>query len=99
MRFAPPSVTPSWGDTGSHHRMSAPPSGGGTPIESRRQLVDYFVAGNKPRAQWRMGTEHEKFGFDRKTLQAIPYDGPAGVRMILEGLTRFGWEPVIEGNN
>jgi len=79
--------------------MSAPPSGGGTPIESRRQLVDYFVAGNKPRAQWRMGTEHEKFGFDRKTLQAVPYDGPAGVRMILEGLTRFGWEPVVEGNN
>ena len=79
--------------------MSAPPSGGGTPIESRRQLVDYFAAGNKPRAQWRMGTEHEKFGFDRKTLQAVPYDGPAGVRMILEGLTRFGWEPVVEGNN
>jgi len=79
--------------------MSAPPSGGGTPITDRRQLVDYFEAGNKPRAQWRMGTEHEKFGFDKKTLNAVPYDGPAGVRMMLEGLTRFGWEPVIEGNN
>ncbi|MBN9487641.1 MAG: glutamate--cysteine ligase [Alphaproteobacteria bacterium] len=79
--------------------MSAPPSGGGTPITDRRQLIDYFAAGNKPRAAWRMGTEHEKFGFDKKTLNAVPYDGPAGVRMMLEGLTRFGWEPVIEGNN
>jgi glutamate--cysteine ligase len=46
-----------------------------------------------------MGTEHEKFGFDRKTLKALPYDGPAGVRAMLEGLTRFGWERVIENGN
>ena len=43
--------------------MSAPPSGGGAPIENRRQLIEYFAAGNKPRAAWRIGTEHEKFGF------------------------------------
>jgi glutamate--cysteine ligase len=79
--------------------MSAPPSGGGAPIENRRQLIEYFAAGNKPRAAWRMGTEHEKFGFDRKTLKALPYDGPAGVRAMLEGLTRFGWERVIEEGN
>ena len=79
--------------------MSAPPSGGGAPIENRRQLIEYFAAGNKPRAAWRMGTEHEKFGFDLKTLKPLPYDGPAGVRAMLEGLTRFGWEPVVEGNN
>src|SRR4051812_11813928 len=80
-------------------RMSAPPSDGGAPIENRRQLIEYFAAGNKPRAEWRMGTEHEKFGFDRKTLKPLPYDGPAGVRAMLDGLTRFGWEPVTEGNN
>ena len=79
--------------------MSAPPSGGGAPIENRRQLIEYFVAGNKPRAQWRMGTEHEKFGFDRKTLKPLPYDGATGIRAMLEGMTRFGWEPVVEGNN
>jgi len=39
-------------------RMSAPPSGGGAPIHSRQQLIEYFAAGNKPRAAWRMGTEH-----------------------------------------
>src|SRR6516164_5891030 len=79
--------------------MSAPPSGGGTPIENRRQLIEYFAAGNKPPAQWRMGTEHEKFGFDQKTMKPLPYDGATGIRAMLEGMTRFGWQPVVEGNN
>ncbi|HYC65795.1 MAG TPA: glutamate--cysteine ligase [Reyranellaceae bacterium] len=79
--------------------MSAPPSGGGAPIESRQQLVEYFAAGNKPKSQWRMGTEHEKFGFDKATLKPLPYDGTPGIRAMLEGMTRFGWEAVVEGNN
>src|SRR5258707_15388828 len=80
-------------------RMSAPPSGGGTPIENRRQLIEYFAAGNKPPTAWRMGTEHEKFGFHTATLRPLAYDGPGGIRAMLEGMTRFGWEPVVEGNN
>ncbi len=79
--------------------MSAPPSGGGAPIENRRQLVEYFAAGNKPRSAWRMGTEHEKFGFDKKTLKPLPYDGDNGIRAMLEGMRRFGWEAVVENNN
>ena len=79
--------------------MSAPPSGGGTPIENRRQLIEYFAAGNKPPSAWRMGTEHEKFGFHTATLKPLAYDGPDGIRAMLEGMTRFGWEPVVEGNN
>src|SRR5215475_8493751 len=87
------------GDQGVKGRMSAPPSGGGTPIENRRQLVEYFAAGNKPPADWRMGTEHEKFGFHKATLKPLAYDGPDGIRAMLDGLTRFGWEPLVEGNN
>jgi glutamate--cysteine ligase len=79
--------------------MSAPPSGGGVPIENRRQLIEYFAAGNKPRSAWRMGTEHEKFGFHKSTLKPLAYDGGDGIRAMLEGMTRFGWEPVTEGNN
>ncbi|UYN95835.1 MAG: glutamate--cysteine ligase [Enhydrobacter sp.] len=79
--------------------MSAPPSGGGALIESRQQLIEYFAAGNKPPAEWRMGTEHEKFGFDRSTLKPLGYDGPNGIRAVLDGMTRFGWEPMTEGNN
>jgi glutamate--cysteine ligase len=79
--------------------MSAPPSGGGAPIHNRRQLIEYFISGNKPKAKWRMGTEHEKFGFDKATMKPLPYEGKTGIRAMLEGMTRFGWEPVTEGNN
>ncbi|HJQ57095.1 MAG TPA: glutamate--cysteine ligase [Vineibacter sp.] len=77
--------------------MSAPPSGAGAPITDRRQLVEYMEAGGKPRAQWRAGTEHEKFGFLHASLKPIPYAGAAGVRAVLDGLAdRFGWQRVLE---
>ncbi|MFZ5792256.1 MAG: glutamate--cysteine ligase [Pseudomonadota bacterium] len=79
--------------------MSAPPKSRGEPITSKRQLVEYLAQGSKPRERWRIGTEHEKFGFNQKDLRPLPYEGPAGVRALLEGLTRFGWEPVREGDN
>lgn len=79
--------------------MSIPQSGGG-PIEHPRQLVDYLAAGCKPRADWRIGTEHEKFGYCRETLAPLPYDGPCSIRAMLEGLRdRFGWKPVEEAGN
>jgi glutamate--cysteine ligase len=70
------------------------------PISSRDELVGYFEAGCKPPAQWRIGTEHEKFPFDRATLSPLPYQGSNGIRAILEGLIeRFGHVPVMEGEN
>ncbi|WP_119418018.1 glutamate--cysteine ligase [Desertibaculum subflavum] len=80
--------------------MSGPANAPDTPIDSKRQLIEYIAGGGKPDpADWRIGMEHEKFGFDLKTLRPLPYDGPAGIRAMLEGLTRFGWEPVREGDN
>jgi glutamate--cysteine ligase len=79
--------------------MSAPASGIGAPIESKEDLVQHIASGNKPISDWTIGTEHEKFGFDLETLRQLPYDGPAGIRALLEGLQRFGWEPVNEGEN
>ena len=61
-------------------------------------LVGVMAKGIKPREQWRIGAEHEKFGFDRSTLRRPTYDGPGGIREMLEGLTRFGWAPVHEGD-
>ena len=79
--------------------MSIPQSGGG-PIENRAQLADYLASGCKPKDDWRIGTEHEKFGYCRDTLRPLPYDGPRSIRAMLEGLRdRFGWEPVEEGGN
>ena len=77
--------------------MSAPPSGPSEPIADRRQLAAYLEAGCKPRHAWRIGTEHEKFGFTRDDLRPLPFEGPRGIRALLEGLAaRFGWEPVLE---
>ncbi|MCC5986279.1 MAG: glutamate--cysteine ligase [Pararhodobacter sp.] len=79
--------------------MSIPQSGGG-PIESRAQLAEFLEAGCKPQQDWRIGTEHEKFGYCRDTLKPLPYDGPRSIRAMLEGLReRFGWEPVEEAGN
>src|SRR5277367_3672721 len=79
--------------------MSGPSHSGGEPITDKRQLVDYLAAGAKPRERWRIGTEHEKFVFRRNDLRPVPHEGPAGIRALLEGLQRFGWTPVHDGDN
>ncbi|MCB1376895.1 MAG: glutamate--cysteine ligase [Alphaproteobacteria bacterium] len=71
-----------------------------TPIENRAQLLSYFEEGCKPRDQWRIGTEHEKFPFLTDSLAPVPYDGPRSIRALLEGLRdRFGWSGVYEDGN
>jgi glutamate--cysteine ligase len=79
--------------------MSGPTQTTGEPITERRQLVQYLEAGSKPPERWRIGTEHEKFVFRRSDLRRVPYDGPDGIRALLEGLQRFGWTPVLENGN
>ena len=76
--------------------MSIPQSAGG-PITGKTDLIEHLSSGSKPREQWRIGTEHEKFVYDLKTFRPVPYEGPNGIRALLEGMTRFGWEPVKEG--
>src|SRR5258708_21953061 len=76
--------------------MSAPPTTTGETITDKRQLIGYLAAGAKRPEAWRIGTEHEKFVFRRRDLQRAPYEGPDGIRALLEGMTRFGWKPVLE---
>src|SRR5580692_11673574 len=78
--------------------MSIPQSAGG-PIGSRDDLVRHLAAGSKPKADWRIGTEHEKFVYDLKTQKPVPYEGRPGIRALLEGMERFGWKPILEGEN
>ena len=79
--------------------MSIPQSGGG-PIERFEQLAEYMASGEKPKDDWRIGTEHEKFGYCKDTLKPLPYDGPRSIKAMLEGLRdRFGWDPVFEQGN
>jgi glutamate--cysteine ligase len=69
-------------------------------IETRDDLVRWIAAGEKPKADWRIGTEHEKFVFRTVTLKPVPYGGPDGIRALMEELIRrFGWVAINEGDN
>ena len=76
--------------------MSSPSHVADTPITDRDQLVAAIASGEKPRDAWRIGTEHEKFGFRLDDLRPPTFDGERGIEALLTGLTRFGWEPVQE---
>ncbi|WP_347832863.1 glutamate--cysteine ligase [uncultured Planktomarina sp.] len=79
--------------------MSIPQSGGG-PIEDFNQLANLLEQGNKPKADWRIGTEHEKFGYCKDTLKTLPYEGERSIQSILQGLRdQFNWAPVEEGGH
>jgi glutamate--cysteine ligase len=69
------------------------------PIENRADLISVFAKGEKPVTRWRIGTEHEKFVYRTADHRAPSYDEPGGIRDLLMALTRYGWEPVMEGGN
>jgi glutamate--cysteine ligase len=76
--------------------MSSPSNVAESPITDRSTLVDYLAAGGRGRDDWRIGTEHEKFGFRLDDLRPPAFDGERGIEALLKGLTRFGWVPVEE---
>jgi glutamate--cysteine ligase len=70
------------------------------PVSRRDALIAYFGGGAKPRSEWRVGTEYEKIGVDRKTGRAARYYGPRGIEAVLRRLAdRFGWIPRLEGEH
>ena len=76
--------------------MSGPSSPNSTPIETKAQLVEYMAQGCKPKADWRIGTEHEKIAFSKADNTPLPYEGETSIRALLEGMQRFDWQPVEE---
>ena len=66
-------------------------------VESRDDLLMPFARGEKPEADWRIGTEHEKFVYRRDDHRAPSYEEPGGIRDLLLAMTEFGWRPVEEG--
>src|ERR1700674_570992 len=71
-----------------------------TPIERRHKLFDWIAQGVKPKSQFRIGTEHEKFAFTLEGHRPVPYEGNRGIRALLEGMQLLlGWGPITEGPN
>ena len=69
-------------------------------IESRADLIEGMAKGAKPRAEWRIGTEHEKHVFRRDPLRPVPYEGEDGIRALLAGIeARTGWHPFYDRDN
>ena len=76
--------------------MSSPSAVQSTPINDRRELVEYLLEGGRPESEWRIGTEHEKFGFRLDDLRPLTYEGEQGIHAVLAGLARYGWKPINE---
>lgn len=70
------------------------------PLEGAGEMTAYLESGCKPKEDWRIGTEHEKFVFHWDDLSPVAYDGEKSIRAILEGLSEtFGWDRIHEGDN
>jgi glutamate--cysteine ligase len=80
--------------------MSMRVSDGGdtAPISNSQELAAYLASGEKPKSAWRLGTEHEKFVYRLADKRAPDYSGPDGIRVVLEAIAAFDWEPVLEGD-
>lgn len=67
-------------------------------IESRNQLIEAMSRGNKPKEDWRIGTEHEKFTFFRDSLKPVPYEGENGIGALLAKVqAETAWKPYYDG--
>src|ERR1700733_1802024 len=79
--------------------MSILASDSNEPITDRRQLVEFFAHAAMPKTGWLIGCEHEKVPFRPATCKPVSYAEPNGLRELYLGMEKFGWEPVMEGEN
>ena len=71
-----------------------------TPLSSVSELSAYLAQGSRPKEQFRIGTEHEKFVFFAADNGTVPYSGDASISALLKGMQeRLGWEPIMDGDN
>ncbi len=68
-----------------------------TPLEGRAALIEALSEGCKPKEAWRIGTEHEKFGFYTEDYSPVPYEGERGVKALLDGMkANLDWEGIYD---
>ena len=64
---------------------------------SKELLVQIFSQGCKEKNQWKIGTEHEKFGFKKKSLEPINFSDIEDIFLKLS--KKYNWEKIFEGTN
>ncbi|CAN1300792.1 Glutamate--cysteine ligase, chloroplastic [Linum perenne] len=63
---------------------------------TKEDLINYLASGCKPKENWRIGTEHEKFGFEFGSLRPMKYEQ---IAELLNAIAeRFDWDKVMEGD-
>lgn len=65
-------------------------------ISSKADLIAPMAKGEKPKSEWKIGTEHEKFVYCREDYHAPSYDEKGGIKDLLLALQEFGWSPIEE---
>ncbi len=66
-------------------------------IRDRKQLLEVFLQGGRPRDEFRVGVETEQFGLLRDSGRALPFEGTPGVRKVLEAYAKDGnWKEVLD---
>ncbi len=73
-------------------------------IQAPDELLGIFSKGEKPRDTFKIGTEHEKFGFYCESKSPIDFDGQRGIAHIFKGILEEAgssydptlWAPVLE---
>ena len=71
-----------------------------TPLSSVSEMTAYLAAGSRPKEDFRIGTEHEKFVFFRADNSPVPYFGEASISALLKGLQeKSGWDPIMDRGN
>jgi len=66
-------------------------------IKSKADLIEALAKGCKPKVDWRIGTEHEKFTFYRKDNSPVPYEGENGIEALLKGIMALeDWDPLLD---
>ncbi len=63
---------------------------------TKEKLIKFFESGCKKKESWKIGTEHEKFGFRKKNLKPIKFKD---IQVIFRSLEeKFGWTKVTEND-
>ena len=62
-------------------------------------LIKYFEDGITEKGHEKIGTEHEKFVFNKNDYSLIPYRGEQSISALLESFIQDDWKPKYEDDN
>ena len=65
-------------------------------ITHKDHIINYFKSGIRDTKKFKIGIEHEKFLFDKKTNKRVDYQT---IIKMFKGLYEFGWKPFLENKN